>query len=172
MRAQVRIEVTNARSEVVDVRQAKNAVMQAGADLVARLFAGSGSPITHMGVGTNDAPESDAYNTETLTNEAVGDLEPLVGDTEAPIPADAFDIELDEAKRLVRVRVRGTLPAAAAVGTVREAGLISRSDDDSGDISPVLYNRVTFAPITKGDDHELTMFWEVTFPYGDLHWMS
>ena len=26
-------------------------------------------------------------------------------------------------------------------------------------------------PILKGDDHELTMFWEITFPYGDLQWL-
>jgi hypothetical protein len=35
----------------------------------------------------------------------------------------------------------------------------------------ILYNRVTFAPIQKGDDHELTLFWEITFPYGDLQWL-
>ena len=36
----------------------------------------------------------------------------------------------------------------------------------------MLYNRVTFAPVTKGDDHELTLFWEVEFPFGDLQWLS
>jgi hypothetical protein len=35
----------------------------------------------------------------------------------------------------------------------------------------VLYNRVTFAPVQKADDHDLTLFWEVSFPYGDLHWL-
>ena len=67
---------------------------------------------------------------------------------------------------MVRVKLRGTLPAPAAVGTIREAGLISHDGD-----SAALYNRVTFAPITKGNDHELTMFWEVSFPYGDLQWL-
>jgi hypothetical protein len=46
---------------------------------------------------------------------------------------------------------------------VREAGLISRNGG-----AAVLYNRVTFAPISKGNDHELTLFWEINFPYGDL----
>jgi hypothetical protein len=27
---------------------------------------------------------------------------------------------------------------------------------------------VVFPTISKGDDHELTLFWEVSFPYGDL----
>jgi hypothetical protein len=49
---------------------------------------------------------------------------------------------------------------------VRAAGLIARSGETA-----VLYNRVTFAPLEKKNDHELTMFWEVTFPYGDLQWV-
>ena len=32
----------------------------------------------------------------------------------------------------------------------------------------VLYNRVIFSPINKDGSHELTLFWEITFPYGDL----
>lgn len=82
---------------------------------------------------------------------------------EAAIPAAAFSTEVDETHRVVRVRIRATLPAAAAVGTVREAGLVARNGDNA-----VLYNRVTFAPLTKGNDHELTLFWVVSFPFGDL----
>lgn len=163
MRANLVVELTDARGAVVARRQAHNAVMQAGAQLIARLFAGTGSPITHLGVGVSDTPESDAFTTAGLTNTADGGAEPLVGATEAVIPAEAFAIDVDETRRVVRVRVRGTLPAAAAVGTVREAGLISRQGE-----AAVLYNRVTFAPMAKGADHELTMFWEVDFPYGNL----
>ena len=167
MRAQLRLELRTVNGETLEVRHAHNAVMRAGAELLADLFAGRGAPITHMGVGTSDTPESDAYATEQLSNEAVGDLAPLEGDTEAEIPPEAFmPPEVDEVKRVVRVRLRSTLPAEAAVGTVREAGLISR--DEGG---TVLYNRVTFSPINKGNDHELTMFWEVSFPYGDLQWL-
>ena len=119
-----------------------------------------------MGVGTSNEPESEEYTTTALRNEAVGDGQPLESPTEAPIPLEAFTFTVDQARRMVRVRVRGTLPAAAAVGTVREAGLIARSSEGS-----ILYNRVTFAPIVKGNDHELTMFWEITFPYGDLQWL-
>jgi hypothetical protein len=121
-----------------------------------------------MAVGTNDDPESDTFATESLENEAVGNADALEGGTDAAIPPEAFlDAEFDDVERVVRLRVRGTLPAGAAVGTVREAGLLSRSA--AGD---VLYNRVTFAPMEKGSDHELTMFWEVTFPYGDLQWLQ
>jgi len=156
MRAHLRIELNSISGETVAVRQAYNSVLRGGADLLARLFSGQGAGITHMVVGTSDAPESDAFGTTELS-----------GPTEVPIPPDAFQIDApDPVKRVVRVRVRGTVPAAAAVGTVREAALVSRSGDTA-----TLYNRVTFAPIQKTDDHELTLFWEVGFPYGDLQWL-
>ncbi|HEU4431757.1 MAG TPA: hypothetical protein VFR51_00080 [Pyrinomonadaceae bacterium] len=142
--------------ETVAVRQEYNSVLRGGADLLARLFSGQGAGITHMVVGTSDAPESDAFGTTALTDP-----------TEAPISADAFQIDPpDPVKRVVRVRVRGTVPAATALGTIREAALLSRSGDTA-----TLYNRVTFAPIEKTADHELTLFWEVGFPYGDLQWL-
>lgn len=166
MRAQLRLELTDSSGRIITAREARNAVMREGAKLIALLFTGAQGAITHMGVGTSDEPESDSYNTLGLVNPTTGD-DMLQGDTVAPIPADAMFISVDETKRVAVVRVRATMPADAAVGRVREAGLIARTD--GGDI---LYNRVTFAPIDKGDDHELTLFWEVTFPYGDLNWLS
>ena len=156
MRAHLRIELKSMSGETVAVRQEYNSVLRGGADLLARLFSGQGAGITHMVVGMSDAPESDVFGTTALT-----------GPTEVPISADAFQIDPpDPVKRVVRVRVRGTVPAAAAVGTIREAALLSRAGDNA-----TLYNRVTFAPIQKTDDHELTLFWEVGFPYGDLQWL-
>ena len=156
MRAHLRIELKSMSGETVAVRQEYNSVLRGGADLLARLFSGQGAGITHMVVGTSDAPEGDVFGTTALT-----------GPTEVPISADAFQIDPpDPVKRVVRVRVRGTVPAAAAVGTIREAALLSRSGDNA-----TLYNRVTFAPIQKSADHELTLFWEVGFPYGDLQWL-
>jgi hypothetical protein len=141
--------------------------MQSGARLMANLFAGKGTPITHMMVGTSDAPESDSFSTTALANESVNGEPTLSAPVDVAIPPEAFsEPELDETHRLFRIRVRGTLPNAAAVGTVREAGLVSEAGD-----TVILYNRVTFAPIQKGDDHELTLFWEITFPYGDLQWL-
>jgi hypothetical protein len=135
--------------------------MQTGARLMADLFAGRGGSITHMMVGTSDAPESETFSTTALSNDPTA---PLTGALDAPIAPDAFSApEVDPARRLVRIRVRGTLPPAAAVGTVREAALVSRV----GEVT-TLYNRVILAPVTKGNDHEMALFWEITFPYGDL----
>ena len=166
MRAHVIVELRDKAGGIIERRSVHNSVMKSGAQLLANLFSGTGGPITHMGVGTSDTAESDSFSTTGLTNTGVGDAAPLTSPTEAAIPKEAFTITLDELKRVVRVKIRGTLPNNAAVGTVREAGLLSRSG-----ATAVLYNRVIFAPISKGNDHELTLFWEVTFPYGDLQWI-
>lgn len=163
MSGRLHMELVGRDGEQLAVRDGHNAVMRTGGDLVARLFAGQGAPITHMTVGTDDTPESGDFATTVLANDVVGGEPALTGGTEVAIPPEAFSFETDTARRVVKVRLRATLPAGAAVGTVREAGLLARTAD-----SATLYNRITFAPLTKGDDHELTMFWEVSFPYGDL----
>lgn len=165
MRAFLHLQLTDAAGAVVAERHAHNTVMIAGAQLVASLFSGEGSPISHMAVGTSSSTPDDVTVT-TLANGADGG-DPLTGDVMAPIAAESFSSRVIEELRLVQVRVRGTLPATAAVGTIREAGLVS-----AGGAEQVLYNRVVFAPLVKGDDHELTLFWDVDFPFGDLQWMA
>lgn len=166
MRARMHLTLIGPDGVRVAERRARNSVMRSGAELVGRLFAGGGTGITHMAVGTSD-DQPEGFTTTALANsDGAGGLG-LVGATEAAIAPAAFTTVTDETRRLVLVRVRATLPPDAAVGKVREAGLVARAD--GGDA--VLYNRVTFAPIGKGDDHELTMFWEVSFPYGDLQWL-
>jgi hypothetical protein len=156
VRAQLHLELRTRAGELVTERRAHNAVLQSGASLLARLFAHQAAGITHMAVGSSDAPESDAFVTTALADAV-----------EVPIPAEAFQIDAPDAvKRVVRVRVRAAVPAEQAVGTLREAALLSRD----GDIV-TLYNRVIFAPLEKGNDHELTLFWDVAFPYGDLQWL-
>lgn len=166
MKARLHLWTSRGDGTVIEQRRAHNTVMAGGAQLIADLFAGSGTAITHMGVGTSENAPDDVMVT-ALLNEAVGDDEPLAGETMGLIAPDAFVASVIEERRVVQVRVRGTLPAEAAVGRVREAGLVSATDD-----STVLYNRVVFAPIDKRDDHELTLFWEVEFPYGDLQWLT
>ena len=157
MRAVMRAELRTMDGRLIASRQAGNAVLRGGADLLARLFAGQGAGITHMAIGTSDAPEGDTFGTTNLT-----------GGVEVAIPPDAFQVDAPDAvKRVVRVRVRATVPAATTLtDAVREAALVSH-----GGVTATLYNRVIFAPIDKTTDHELTLFWEVGFPYGDLQWL-
>ena len=55
MRAVMRAELRTRTGELVATRSASNAV---DGDLLAKLFAGRGKGITHMAVGTSDAPRA------------------------------------------------------------------------------------------------------------------
>ncbi len=160
MQARFALKLTR-NGRVIAERHTRNTVMASGAQIVASLFAGSGVPVTHMAVGISDATPEDTSLT-ALSNSGEG---ALTGETIGPVAPASIRFETDDVRRLVRVFMRATLPNAAAVGTIREAGLIARRPDPDGD---TLYNRVTFAPVVKADDHELTLFWEVEFPFGDL----
>lgn len=164
MRGHLQLELKDADGTTLATRDVWNTVMQSGASIVAELFAGQGAPVTHMSVGTSDAAPDDTTLTG-LQNEPVGENPPLTGDIRTAISPGSVVFETDEVKRQIRVRLRATLPAAAAVGRIREAGLVSLGTSGTDER---LYNRVTFAPIDKGDDHELSLFWEVAFPFGDL----
>lgn len=172
MRGHLVIQLLATDGTLVAERSAYNAVLQGGGTLVARLFAGQlAGGITHMGVGTSDTPEGDRFATTVLANPDGPDA--LTGGTEVAITPDQISVQPpDETSRTVKVRIRATLPASAAVGTIREAALLSRASAPGAvpdpNAPPVLYNRVVFPPLTKRNDHDLTLFWEVTFPYGDL----
>jgi len=165
MQGKVRMLLLDAQGKPLAERSSKNSVMRGGGELIARLFAGQGSPITHMAVGTSDAATPDDFSLAGLKNEAVGEIPALTGETDVELAATAFSIAVNAEKRLVTVKIRGTMPTASAVGTIREAGLLSTGEGGTG-----LDTRGTFAPLTKGNDHELTLFWDVSFPYGDLQW--
>lgn len=165
MKGYLKLIVTDKDKKLVSQHCGSNAVMLSGGQMLAQLFAGGGVGITHMGVGTNDHVDTETYNITELTNEAVGETPALIGDTEVAIASDSFSIETDEVKRVIKVSLRATLPSSSALGTIREAGLLSIDGANRQ-----LYNRIVFDPVVKGDDHELTMFWDVSFPYGDLQW--
>jgi hypothetical protein len=165
MRALLHLELTTSDGSVVDTRDAHNTVLRSGGELVANLFSGGAGPITHMAVGTSDADPT-ATEMEALANDDGEGGAGLTGATRVAIPPELFRISVDETSQRVVVRVRATLPEDAAIGTVREAALVSRQGEDD-----VLYNRVVFPPIDKADDHDLTLFWEVEFPFGDLQWL-
>jgi hypothetical protein len=163
MQGKLQLELRDSRHRLLARRAGTNSVMRTGGQLVAQLFSGQGAAINRMGVGTSDADDP-TFALTSLTNDTNGDDGPLTGATEAAIAPGDFTIVPDDTARLFRVKIRATLQPADAVGTAREAGLVARTDGADA----VLYNRVTFTPVTKGADHELTLFWEVSFPYGDL----
>ena len=69
MRARLRVELRTMEGELIAARQASNSVLRSGADLIARLFSGQGSGITHMAVGTSDVPETEVFSTTALAED-------------------------------------------------------------------------------------------------------
>lgn len=166
MRAQLYVELRDRRGEVLQTRAEHNTVLQSGGRLIADLFTGAGGRITHMAVGTSDADPT-SVTVAGLGNDDGQGGPGITGQTSTAIAQDAFVVTVDDERSRVLVKVRATLPDADGVGTLREAALVSQQNG-----ADVLYNRVVFAPLTKGDDHDLTLFWEIEFPFGDLQWLA
>ena len=69
-------------------------------------------------------------------------------------------------QRRVIVAARVVLPAGddtALRGPVAESALLHQAADGTRR----LYNRVTFEPVEKRSEQELSLYWEVGFPFGD-----
>src|SRR5438552_11327072 len=125
MRATLRLELRNAEGHLVEERRAKNSVMRDGAKLIAALFTGTvASGITHMAVGTSAQAEDGTFVRDALTTAGDQPGHDLQNNEAAIAPGD-FVVKTDEARRLVIVQVNATVPKNAAVGTLREAGLVA-----------------------------------------------
>lgn len=151
-------------------RRAHNAVLAGGAQLVADLFRGAGEagPVNRMTVGANAAPELPPFASTDLSA-ASPDGGQLSGPRDVELSPEAFTVTVEADRRRIVVTAQAVLPAGdAAAGTglhgpVAEAALLHQA----GDGTRRLYNRVTFEPVDKRADQELSLFWEVSFPFGD-----
>jgi len=165
--ARVTVRLLEPGGAVAGRRQARNAVLQGGAQLVADLFRGAegGGAINMMSVGADPAPEVPPFTTTELaaSSDSTGEL---TGPRDAAVDAAAFSVTVEEPNRRVRVSARVLLPAgddSALAGPVAEAALLHTAPDGTRR----LYNRVTFEPIEKRTDQELSLYWEIFFPFGD-----
>lgn len=152
------------------VRRAHNAVLSGGAELIADLFRGSAGagPVNRMTVGANPEPEVPPFGSTELSA-ASPDGGELAGPRDVDLTPDAFEVTVDGERRRIVVRARAVLPAGDAAdgdglhGQVAEAALLHQGEDGARR----LYNRVTFEPVDKRADQELSLYWELSFPFGD-----
>lgn len=151
----LRLEVRSRAGLLVAKRRARNLVLTAGAQAVARLFAGqpAAAPVNRLLVGFGR--EAAALDATGLTPPDDPDIEPA--DLEAPVASEDFTFETDDEARAVRVSVAATFSPTADLDGVSEAGLLA------GD---ALYNQVVFEPVDLRVGQDVTFFWEVDFPYG------
>jgi len=147
-------------------RRAHNAVLSGGAQLVADLFRGAAAvgPVNRMTVGADPAPEVPPFATTELSASSP-DTGELSGERDVELAPEAFAVTVDAEGRRILVTARAVLPADAAGlhGPVAEAALLHQGEDGARR----LYNRVTFEPIDKRAEQELSLFWEIAFPFGD-----
>jgi|GEM_PF-360041 len=153
-------------------RRACNTVMRSGAELIAALFSGElATPINSIGVGIDNTPSSPPYEATTLTT-TFPDGTPALERAAVALEPGALTAAVVANEFKVRVSVRAVIPATHALSTnpadprvlISEAALGVLAED--GNSLAQLYNRVVFEPIPKTDDHEITLYWEIDFPYG------
>jgi hypothetical protein len=130
-------------------RRTHNSVLEGGAGLVARLFAGMSpaAPIDRVNVG---------FGTEPLGPGGVA-LRPGAADPATLHgPIGPADFTVSTTGDAVRVSITATFTPTVELDGVTEAGL------SAGD---VLYNHVLFDPVKLEADHAVSFFWDIDFPF-------
>ncbi|HEX5869039.1 MAG TPA: hypothetical protein VFY65_01415 [Longimicrobium sp.] len=134
---------------VVDERVAHNDITVHGRELVARLFNATVQAevprVSRMCVGSGDRKFAETDNALVAP---VG-CTPITSVEESTV-TDA------NGKTRHRLRITGELGEKDCNGELREAGLFTARDE-------VMYNRVTFKPINKSPEFQLTLVWDILF---------
>ena len=143
------LRMSDREGRVVHEAVAHNDITIHGRDLVARLFNAelAATPIprvTQIGLGSGGG----AFDPEA------NGLERELGFT--PITTFENETVVEGGRSRKRLRLTGELAEGDVNGELREAGLFTED-------GKVMYNRVTFATITKTDQFKLTLVWEITF---------
>jgi hypothetical protein len=140
---------------VVDERVAHNDITLRGRGLVAQLFnvtVQTAVPrVSRMCVGSS----GEAFDAQ---KNALGGLIGCVpiGTVEESTVTDAGG------KPRRRLRITGELGMEQCNGELREAGLFT-AEDRANPAAEVMYNRVTFKPINKSPEFQLTLVWDIIF---------
>jgi hypothetical protein len=138
---------------LLDSRQARNMVLRSGADLIAKLFAGTANtqPINTVRVGF--ARETGATDLTALTPPDT----PVAKEAlQSKVGPNDFTIASDQPGP-IKVSVNALFKPTVELKDVSEAGLLA---------GEVLYNQVVFEPVTLRPGQDVTFFWEINFPFG------
>jgi hypothetical protein len=152
-RGRLLMRVNSSGGELVAERRVNNIVLRQGATIVAKLFAGvpTASAVTHVQLGF--AREAAGPDTTALTPP-----DPPIPEENlrAAIAAESFRI-IDDNLAAIKVAINALFRPTIELKDVSEAGLIAGTS---------LYNQVVFEPVTLRPGQDITLFWEVDFPFG------
>jgi hypothetical protein len=144
MKGRLTLKLHDASGNLVKEHAADNAIVMAGRDLVAKLFAGIATdPISHIAVGTGNTAVDPANDT-ALKAESARKL------------ITTKNITTDVGK--MRITVSAEF-GADVIGALTEAAIFNSATANSG----VMYNRVVFDTINKPAEFKLTLVWEILF---------
>ncbi len=136
--------------DLVEEVSTHNDITLSGRALVARLFnhdltGGDDNikRISQVGVGGSGEPFDPKQNRLVMS----------IGD---PVDIERIEEHVTPDNRIM-LRLVAELKEDQSNGELREAGLFTDAAE------PVMYNRVTFAPINKSAQFRLTLVWEITF---------
>lgn len=140
---------------VVDERVAHNDITIHGRSLVARLFnvrtEAEPPRVSRMCVGSSGDP----FDAQKNALGAVVGCVPIESVEEETV-ADAGG------RPRRRLRITGELGTGQCNGELREAGLFT-ARDGRDPAAEIMYNRVTFKPINKSPEFQLTLVWDILF---------
>lgn len=152
MRGVLTIEVTDVSGAVVETRRVPNLITTAGKELMAKLIMGKLAAVPSaffIAVGLGDAPPSPGDTTlERFLERAAATTDVAL------VPTESGDV--------VRATATAKLPPLmpdAPAQLIREAGI--RIALAGG--AELLFNRVKFAPVTRGPMVVLHLTWEISF---------
>jgi hypothetical protein len=153
MRGRVTVALHDRDGNVVYERTHPNRIVRAGRQLVAQLFSGVSvgaqpSRVTHMGVGTGAVPPNDDQT--DLANPRA---------PRNPITQVTYSDVTEAGVKRVRASLQTVFDFAEANGAdpLREAAIFTAASGG------VMYNRVVFDPVTKGNTFKLTLIWDIVF---------
>ncbi|HEY0735982.1 MAG TPA: hypothetical protein VGD69_13800 [Herpetosiphonaceae bacterium] len=153
MRGRLTLWLIDQNGRVVAERSYHNRIVKTGRLLVAQMFGGVSdgtqlSAISHIAVGTGGDKADDK---QTALVKERGPRRPL----DKPTYSDLTDRDTQR----VKVNLTATFDYNDANGSdpLQEAGLFTAATGG------IMYNRVTFEPVTKSNSFKLTLLWEVVF---------
>lgn len=149
------LRVEAADGALVAERRAGNMVLRGGAAIIANLFTGAvgAKPIDTIAIGFAQLP-GDAELIQLTPPDPAKGIPPAAVRT--PLPPESFTVVVDQAGA-VQVRVAARFKPTRELADVSEAGLLA------GD---ALYNQVIFEPVTLSTGQDVTLFWQIDFPFG------
>ena len=147
MKGRLTVRKHNGHRQLVEEVVADNDIVLDGRQLVAKLFINqSQAAISHIAVGGGDTavnPDKDKQLQQEIYRKAI----------------DRAELSQTESPQKAKVLITTELDFHEGNGELREAALFNGPNPDNS----VMYNRVVFPVITKTDDFQLTLMWEIIF---------